>query len=86
MCFEVEYTIFNKAQRFIEEGQTEQESYKNKKAQKRNIRVGDRVYILKKAGKNKLKNSYSGPWRVERASGDSICKKHSKRREIESPF
>ena len=58
------HSIFNKAQQFIEQGQLQQETYRNKKAQKRKIQMGDRVYILKKAGISKLKNKYSGPWRI----------------------
>ena len=63
------HSIFNKEQRFIEQGQLQQENYRNRRARKRNIQIADRVYILKKGGKTKLKNPYSGPWRVEDVQG-----------------
>ena len=70
------HSIFNTAQRYIEEGQLRQEVYRNSKAKKRKIQIGDRVYILKKSGKTKLSNPYSGPWRVEDINGVIIWVKN----------
>ena len=63
------HSIFKRAQMFIEQGQLQQETYRNKKAKKRQIEVGDRVYVKKKSGTGKLKEKFVGPFRVEERIG-----------------
>ena len=63
------HSIFNTAQKYIEAGQLSQETYKNRNAKKRDLKVGDRVYVQRKAGKGKIKNEYLGPYRLDKLSG-----------------
>ena len=60
--------IFTRAQSYIEHGQTVQEEYRNRKARRKQILVGDRVYI-KRAVKTKMQSLYVGPYRVESIRG-----------------
>ena len=63
------HSIFTKAQAFIEQGQLEQEVYRNQKARKRSLKIGDRIYVSKKKKKNKLTGSFIGPFRIEDIKG-----------------
>ena len=67
--------IFRRAQLFIEQGQLQQEVYKNLKAKKKEVHIGDRIYILKKTGSGKLKGSFVGPFRVVDIKGVIIWAK-----------
>lgn len=61
-------SLFTRAQSYIEQGQVAQETYKNKKARRKILKVGDRVYI-KRAVKTKMQSHYVGPYRVENING-----------------
>ena len=63
------HSIFKRAQLYIERGQIQQETYRNQKARKRQIQMGDRVYVRKKSGTGKFKENFVGPFRVEEKIG-----------------
>ena len=62
-------TAFSLAKKYIEEGRTEQEEYRNKKAKLRPIQIGDRVWVRKMANVTKLGTKYLGPMRVIKVLG-----------------
>ena len=63
------HTCYQLAKKYIEAGQEDNERYRNVKAKRRDIRVGDRVYLKKVRNITKFGTKYIGPFRIMKILG-----------------